>query len=46
MSPDMVQPDPDRFKPFAHLAAQNAGLYRQVMLAFMAAKRRVISGDQ
>jgi len=31
-----------RFKPFAYLAAQNAGLYRRVMLAFVAAKRRFV----
>ncbi|MDQ6804566.1 MAG: DUF2397 family protein, partial [Actinomycetota bacterium] len=31
-----------RFKPFAYLATQNAGLYRQVMLAFVAAKRRFV----
>lgn len=42
MAPGMVQPDPNRFKPFAYLAAQNAGLYRRVMLAFVAAKRRFI----
>jgi uncharacterized protein (TIGR02677 family) len=42
MAPGMVQPDPDRFKPFAYLASQNAGLYRRVMLAFMAAKRRFV----
>jgi uncharacterized protein (TIGR02677 family) len=30
------------FKPFAHLAAPNAGLYRRVMLAFVAAKRRFV----
>ena len=37
-----VQPDPDRFRPFAYLASQNAGLYRRVMLAFVAAKRRFV----
>lgn len=42
MAPGMVQPDPDRFKPFAYLASQNAGLYRRVMLAFVAAKRRFV----
>jgi uncharacterized protein (TIGR02677 family) len=31
-----------RFKPFAYLATQNAGLYRRVMLAFVAAKRRFV----
>ncbi len=31
-----------RFKPFAYLATQHAGLYRQVMLAFVAAKRRFV----
>lgn len=34
--------DPGRFKPFAYLATQNAALYRRVMLAFMAAKRRFV----
>ncbi len=34
--------DPGRFKPFAYLATQNAGLYRRVMLAFVAAKRRFV----
>jgi uncharacterized protein (TIGR02677 family) len=42
MAPGMMQPDPDRFKPFAYLAAPNAGLYRRVMLAFVAAKRRFV----
>lgn len=42
MAPGMVQPDPDRFKPFAYLSAQNAGLYRRVMLAFVTAKRRFV----
>jgi uncharacterized protein (TIGR02677 family) len=42
MAPAMVQPDPDRFKPFAYLASPNAGLYRRVMLAFVAAKRRFV----
>jgi uncharacterized protein (TIGR02677 family) len=31
-----------RFRPFAYLATQNAGLYRRVMLAFVAAKRRFV----
>jgi uncharacterized protein (TIGR02677 family) len=31
-----------RFKPFAHVSTPNAGLYRQVMLAFVAAKRRFV----
>jgi uncharacterized protein (TIGR02677 family) len=31
-----------RFKPFTYLATQNAGLYRQVTLAFVAAKRRFV----
>src|SRR3954452_14475891 len=31
-----------RFKPFAYLATQNAALYRRVMLAFLAAKRRFV----
>lgn len=35
-------PDPGRFEPFAYLAAPNAGLYRRVMLAFVAAKRRFV----
>lgn len=34
--------DPGRFKPFAYLAAPNAWLYRRVMLAFVAAKRRFV----
>lgn len=34
--------DPERFKPFAYLTAPNAALYRQVMLAFVAAKRRFV----
>jgi uncharacterized protein (TIGR02677 family) len=42
MEPGPVQSDPDRFKPFAYLTAQNAGLYRRVMLAFVAAKRRFV----
>jgi len=33
---------PERFKPFAYLTAPNAALYRQVMLAFVAAKRRFV----
>ena len=36
------EPDPGRFKPFAYLATQNAELYRRVMLAFVAAKRRFV----
>ncbi|MGO9751502.1 MAG: TIGR02677 family protein [Solirubrobacteraceae bacterium] len=36
------EPDPQRFKPFAYLGAPNAALYRQVMLAFVAAKRRFV----
>jgi hypothetical protein len=35
-------PDPARFRPFAHLATPNAVLYRRVMLAFVAAKRRFV----
>ncbi|MGH2920202.1 MAG: TIGR02677 family protein [Solirubrobacteraceae bacterium] len=31
-----------RFAPFTYLATQNAGLYREVMLAFVAAKRRFV----
>jgi uncharacterized protein (TIGR02677 family) len=34
--------DPARFRTFSYLTAQNAGLYRQVMLAFVAAKRRFV----
>lgn len=34
--------DADRYKPFSYLTAQNAELYRQVMLVFVAAKRRFI----
>ncbi|MGI8801863.1 MAG: TIGR02677 family protein [Solirubrobacteraceae bacterium] len=34
--------DPPRFLPFAHLTAPNAELYRRVMLAFVAAKRRFV----
>jgi uncharacterized protein (TIGR02677 family) len=34
--------DPARFKPFSYLTAQNADLYRQVMLEFVAAKRRFV----
>lgn len=34
--------DPDRFKPFGYLTAPNAVLYRQVMLTFVAAKRRFV----
>jgi uncharacterized protein (TIGR02677 family) len=36
------KPDPERFKAFAYLTAPNATLYRQVMLAFVAAKRRFV----
>jgi uncharacterized protein (TIGR02677 family) len=34
--------DSARFRPFSYLTAENAGLYRQVMLAFVAAKRRFV----
>jgi uncharacterized protein (TIGR02677 family) len=34
--------DPARFKPFSYLTAQNADLYRRVMLAFVNAKRRFV----
>jgi uncharacterized protein (TIGR02677 family) len=34
--------DPSVFRPFSYLSAQNASLYRQVMLAFVAAKRRFV----
>ena len=37
-----MEPQASHFKPFAHLAAPNAGLYRRVMLAFVAAKRRFV----
>ena len=40
--PTPHDPDPGRFKPFAYLATQNAELYRRVMLAFVAAKRRFV----
>jgi uncharacterized protein (TIGR02677 family) len=36
------EPVPERFKPFSYLTAPNAALYRQVMLAFVAAKRRFV----
>lgn len=36
------EPDPSRFRPFTYLATQNAALYRRVMLAFVAAKRRFV----
>jgi uncharacterized protein (TIGR02677 family) len=42
MAADAAHPDPDRFKPFAYLTTQNAELYRRVMLAFVAAKRRFV----
>ena len=42
MALETPEPDPGRFKPFAYLATQNAGLYRRVMLAFVAAKRRFV----
>lgn len=42
MPPEAPQPEASRFKPFAYLAAQNAPLYRRVMLAFIAAKRRFV----
>jgi uncharacterized protein (TIGR02677 family) len=41
MAPD-AHTGPARFKPFAYLATQNAGLYRRVMLAFVVAKRRFV----
>src|SRR5450755_1177015 len=37
-----MEPQPSHFNPFAHLTAPNAGLYRRVMLAFVAAKRRFV----
>ncbi len=42
MALETPEPEAGRFKPFAYLAAQNAGLYRRVMLAFVAAKRRFV----
>jgi uncharacterized protein (TIGR02677 family) len=42
MAVDTPELDPGRFKPFAYLAAPNGTLYRQVMLAFVAAKRRFV----
>ena len=42
MAPETQEPDPGRFKPFAYLATQNAALYRRMMLAFVAAKRRFV----
>ena len=42
MAPETREPQAGRFKPFAYLATQNAGLYRRVMLAFVAAKRRFV----
>jgi uncharacterized protein (TIGR02677 family) len=42
MALDEQEPDTGRFKPFAYLATQNAVLYRLVMLAFVAAKRRFV----
>jgi uncharacterized protein (TIGR02677 family) len=42
MARDTPSLDAARFKPFAYLATQNAVLYRRVMLAFVAAKRRFI----
>src|SRR4051794_18503267 len=42
MAPGSREPHSGRFKPFNYLATQNAPLYRQVMLAFVAAKRRFV----
>jgi uncharacterized protein (TIGR02677 family) len=42
MASETQEPDPGRFKPFAYLTTQNAALYRRVMLAFVAAKRRFV----
>src|SRR4051812_4790141 len=42
MAPETQGRDHGRFKPFAYLATQNAALYRRVMLAFVAAKRRFV----
>jgi uncharacterized protein (TIGR02677 family) len=42
MTPGGPELNPERFKPFTYLTAPNAALYRQVMLAFVAAKRRFV----
>jgi uncharacterized protein (TIGR02677 family) len=42
MALEPQEPAAGRFKPFAYLATQNAPLYRRVMLAFVAAKRRFV----
>jgi len=42
MAVETPDPQAGRFKPFAYLAAPNAGLYRRVMLAFVTAKRRFV----
>ena len=42
MAPETRESQVGRFKPFAYLATQNAGLYRRVMLAFVTAKRRFV----
>jgi uncharacterized protein (TIGR02677 family) len=42
MAPETPELDPGRFKPFTYLTTQNAPLYRRVMLAFVAAKRRFV----
>jgi uncharacterized protein (TIGR02677 family) len=42
MALEPQEPHPGRFKPFAYLATQNAPLYRRMMLAFVAAKRRFV----
>jgi uncharacterized protein (TIGR02677 family) len=37
-----VETEPGSFKPFVHLTVPNAPLYRRVMVAFVAAKRRFV----
>jgi Protein of unknown function (DUF2397) len=37
-----VEPQATSFRPFAHLSAPNEALYRRFMLAFVAAKRRLV----
>jgi uncharacterized protein (TIGR02677 family) len=42
MASGASEPNTERFRPFSYLTAPNAALYRQVMLAFVAAKRRFV----
>src|ERR1700677_4242022 len=42
MVPEVPDAGPGRFKPFAYLAAPNAGFYRRVVLAFVTAKRQFV----